>query len=194
MLSMSYYRTRKPRRSRYTVTFSDGDKGVILAYAGQSDEIVKHYARMGKTVVSVVKGDHVNGPRAANGGGWSIIPANYREALDFFGLTMPVKVKQTAHQGGRYGAHSFRVGPDGRPYHHITVKSWLDPQQAGRTLWHELTHAMQAEREAAGTRTTADALRAWRTTSARMGSYRDRPIEVEARAHEDYNDVTPLAR
>jgi hypothetical protein len=188
------YRTRRPRRSRFTATLQREGVGVtrkvILCYTAQ--DAVDYYSRRGWTVLNVVKGDLVNAG-APTGAGWKL--ANLQDALDFLGLTLPVKIKQTGHRGGRYGAYSLRIGADGRPYHHITVKSWLTVYEAGRTLWHELTHAMQAERAAlaAGAVTPAEFLAAWRTTDERAGSYRVRSIEVEARSFEAFNDETPLA-
>ena len=200
---MSYY-SRRPRRSRFTVTVEGYPaKRVILAYTAQG--AVDHYNSCGLRVLDVVKGDLVNVHTPERKGGWKL-SGRLAEAQDFLGLTIPVKIKQTGHQGGRYGAHSLRIDrATGKPYHHITVKSWLSVAEAGRTLWHELTHAMQAERCAAALAAdgpypvaladlSASAwLRAWDTTPERMGSYQTRAIEVEARSYEGFNDECPLA-
>ncbi len=185
----------RQRRSRFTATilnFSGQEvQKVILAY--NAEQVREFYARQ-FTVVSVVKGDLVNYPAAPAGPRWKLSDG-IEDAKDFLGLTLPVRIKQTGHQGGRYGSHSLRIAGAGNPYHHITVKSWLDVEQAGKTLWHELTHCMQAERCAAkaGAVTTREYLAAWRTTSERAGAYRYRPIEVEARSYEAFNDEQPLA-
>jgi hypothetical protein len=117
------------------------------------------------------------------------------------GLTLPVKLKLTGHKRGRRGAHSLRID-NGKLYHHITVKNWLDPVQAGRTLWHELAHAMQAERAIAAAERTRVMLsvrerqQVWLQCSERTRkmAYFIRPCEVEARTFEANNDRTPLAQ
>lgn len=197
---MSYYsRSHRPRRSRFSVTFADGSRKVILAYTAQG--AVDHYRRLGKRVVGVVKGDYrIDAQRAE--GGWKLDRAAYREALDFLGIKWPVEIKVTSREGSRHGAHRLAC-VRGVVVHRITVKDYLTPEQAGKTLWHELTHAMQSERCAA--KVAADCgwderhmpisarMEAWRETDEREGSYRTRPIEVEARKYEAYNEALPLA-
>lgn len=188
------YRTR---RSRFTATVQRPGVGVtqkvILCY--NAEQARSFYTTNGWTVLQVRKGDFVNQPAIPTGPRWKLAHRAVREAQEFLGLTLPVTIKATGHKGGRYGCHSLRIGSNGRPYHHITVKNWLDPAEAGRTLWHELTHAMQAERAAlaAGASAPSDWLAAWRTAPERMGAYRSRPIEVEARSFEAFNDEQPLA-
>ena len=179
----------RPRRSRHTaLVHRHGEtptQKVILCYTVQ--QAVDYYMRQGYTVIRVVKGDLVNVPQD---GGWRLDPVQYRAALDFLGIRWPVVIKQTSRVGGQYGAH--RLKPQaGRLVHSITVKSYLRAEDAGRTLWHELCHAMQAERVSAGD--PSNAVVAWRNTDERLGSYRNRPIEVEARSYEDFNDEMPLA-
>lgn len=189
------------RRSRFTAEVTKlgkTEKVVILAYSPENarESLVRQY---GYEVHSVVRGDYRR-PSMPSVAKWKH-SGRLDEAKDFLGLRLPVQIKQTRHQGGRYGAYRLRFTPAGRPYHCITVKTWLDPVEAGRTLWHELCHAMQAERAAerrAGTPTLdrlspTDWVEAWRTTPERRGSYRTRAIEVEARAFEDFNAECPLA-
>lgn len=175
------------RRTRWTVTMADGERKVILDYSG--DSALLYYRVKGFDPVKVVKGDYRHAEAMGDGTGWTLNRANYRAALDFFGIRLPVTIKQTSHKGGRYGAHQLR--PSGGLHHHITVKSWLSPEQAGQTLWHELTHAMQAERCAADN--PGRELVAWRQTPERRGAYARRPIEVEARSYESFNVELPLA-
>jgi hypothetical protein len=127
-------------------------------------------------------------------GSWRPDHAAIREAIEFLGISHPVKIKQTSRQGGRYGAHELRRDAGGKVYSHITVKSWLDAREAGRTLWHELAHAMQASR-AIDANPDRDPLVAWGAVRAKGKGvpYRAKPIEVEARSYESFNDETPLA-
>jgi hypothetical protein len=60
------------------------------------------------------------------------------------------------------------------------VKSYLGAQEASGTLWHELTHAMQAER-------VVKAGESWQSHTAAQArwTYSRRPIEIEARQMSD---------
>lgn len=177
------------KRTRYTVTTQRPvlgvEREVILAYSPQGAR--EHFEARGRVVLRVAKGDYRCVPK-----GNVIIQSALREAIDAFGIKWPVRVKQTGRAGGRQGAHTL----DFDLTHCITIKSWLTPSEAGRTLWHELCHAMQAEREArnAGVTSPRDVLDVWSNCSARDGAYRKRPIEVEARSFESWNDDTPLVR
>jgi len=71
-----------------------------------------------------------------------------REAAAALELRWPILLEKT--DGYRtIGAHRTKrgrvVGHDGDTYHGITVSRLLAPEQASRTLWHELEHARQAE-------------------------------------------------
>lgn len=195
----------RPRRTRYTVTLASGEEKLILAYdaAGARD----HYERRGLAVIHVVKGDLVNGPAARpQGGGWRIDRANLRQAIEVLGIRHPVEIKQTSRVGNQQGRHRptptggqvyIRGGKVYNPdtatglKHSITVKSYLTPEEAGRTLWHELTHAMQAERIEG---TPAQVLRALHAQYRDGTPYRHKPMEVEARSFGSWNDDCPLAR
>lgn len=133
---------------------------------------------------------------APAGSSWVLHTSALRQAVASLGITHSVMVKQTGHRGGRRGAHSLRRDAQGRVYSHITVKSWLDPAQASRTLWHELAHAMQAQR-AMDDNPHVDPLIAWKAVRASTSggiTYRDKPIEIEARSYEHRADDLPLAR
>lgn len=187
------------RRSRYTITIQDQhgnvSKSVILAYAGQSQQIVNHYNGLGFVVLGIAKGDYRKAERAAMPT-WTLDQSNYQDALDFLGIKLPVKIEKSRRDGRSAGSHTLGSTPCGRLYHKIMVRSWLTADEAGRTLWHELCHAMQAERTAAdaGAHDPIAILTAWRLTPDREGSYDTRAIEVEARSYEDFNHENPLAR
>jgi hypothetical protein len=186
---MSYYssRPRRPRRSRFTVTFTDGDRTVILAYTGQDSQIREHYARMGKTVASIVKGDH-RAPVAASGPSFVIDQSALADAIDLLGLKVPVKVRFNSRAGATNGNYRLRRAPGGL-YHDIMLKSYHDAEQASSTLWHELCHAMQAER-------VMLAGEEWGsfTAAQKRWPYSRRPIQIEARQMSADMADCPLTR
>jgi hypothetical protein len=181
------------RRSRFTAYTDQGPK-VILAYTEAS--VQRWFEGCGYTVSRVERGDYRRTAKRtvnpSSGAQWSLDLAALAEAIAFLGLTLPVQIKQTGHRGGRRGAYSFRTKGVLR-YHHITVKNWLDPAQACRTLWHELAHAMQAERHNDPFKPFVVVQQAWADSPERRGSYRFRPIEVEARSYEDYGTEVQIA-
>jgi hypothetical protein len=95
---------------------------------------------------------------------WRVNTDNLTRACDHLDLTARVIVKRTATRKllGRY--HGIKI-PDDAPrdpavvaqmtddeidalmHHLITVSARMTPEAASRTLWHELTHAMQYERD-----------------------------------------------
>lgn len=117
-------------------------------------------------------------------GGATFKPGAVLEALDYFGIVDPTEVKFTAGIH-RKGAHRY-AGP-GQP-HLITVSTYLSPEEAGRTLWHELCHA--AQREYLG---VPEFVAQYRQESASKG-YLGNKFEVEARQHSDLNTEIPLAK
>lgn len=182
------------RRQRYTVTFEDGSRSVILAHTGASAD--SHYRERGRIPVKVERGDYRHAEAsAAPGDRWHLDHGAIREACEYFGLDWPVDIKLTGRQGGRYGAHTIYPNRHG---HFITVKRWLSAEQASRTLWHELTHAAQVERVAARAGATAprEVATAWRASPERGKgtSYLRKPSEVEAREHEALHDTLPLTK
>lgn len=201
------------RRTRFTVTVlipshDDPQRKVILAY--DADGACNYFQRRNYVVLNVERGDYrrVERRAAAPAGGFTIDRVNLAEAIDLLGIKFPVQIKFNSRNGATLGNHrfvpragKFKVNPDldtasGGMVHRIMLKSYLTPDQAGRTLWHELTHAMQAERESASAATMREAFEAWRFCSARGRgtTYLRKPIEVEAREHEPLNDDLPLAR
>lgn len=157
------------RRSRFTITFLDGSREVFLGYSALSAE--NYYNGRGRPVVSVTKGDY-RMDKNVTGGGFKIIQSALKTAQEELGLTIPVKVRFNARQGNTNGNYRFRG-----THHDIMVKSYLTPEEASSTLWHELTHAMQAERCGGTTETWTKVHR-----EQRNWTYRQRPIEIEANA------------
>jgi hypothetical protein len=122
-------------------------------------------------------------------------------------------VKQTAAAGGRNGAYGLRPlgGKQSAKLadfdratgvqHTITIKRYLDPEAASRTLWHELAHAAQAEAAirsllAAGA-TPRQLHDRWSEVRERVNGripYRIKPWEIDARSHEDRAITHPLTR
>lgn len=202
------------RRTRWLCELSRNGKTTerqILAY--NADSVRDHYTRLGYDVHSVKAHRPSRTAVKATNPPWRKNERAIREAIELFGLTLPVEIKLTSHAGGRYGAHTLHpVGGqvrvhNGRIYwaetatglvHRITVKAWRSAEEASRTLWHELTHAMQAERELSKLANSSikDKLEGWRTCADRGHglSYSRKPLEIEAREHESFHDDLPLTQ
>lgn len=159
------------RRSRFTVRFASGDPVVCLAY--DAGFVHKYYEALGRTVTGVTKGDHRVKARAAEvkaAGGFRVDQAALKDAIALLGLKLPVTLRYNSRVGNTNGNYRF-TGHS----HNIMLKSYHTAAQASDTLWHELCHAMQAER--AGTMVE------WNVVQRQQArySYRSRPIEREAR-------------
>lgn len=166
------------RRSRFTVEFADGSRTVILAYGALDAE---HYFRArGREVVDTVSGDY---RISRSSGGYRINQAALNAAIATLGLKIPVRVRFHARAGSTRG--NYRFAPT---HHNIMLKSYLTPEQASNTLWHELTHALQAERSGSVTGWAAEC------NKQKRYSYRNRPIEREANAMADKMSHRPLCR
>lgn len=198
------------KRTRFTAHLSNGEKRVILAYDPYTAGA--YYRSLGYEVDRVTKGDFRRDARKAEQRPTGARPnmRAIREAIEFLGITLPVEVKVTTRKGGRYGAHT-PIPTGGNAHvrngrvsnlatatgwkHSITVKAWLTVEQMGETLWHELAHAMQFERDARPGRQRPEAvLRAWKTAYCDGTAYDRKPHEVEARSYEGFNSESPLAR
>lgn len=220
--SMSASRTITRRRTRFTATIQRPGTGVtrkvILAYEAAS--VRAHYERLGWTVLQITRGDYRTRERqqarvaTRPRGGWTLDRPALAEAIELLGIKLPVEIKQTGGQPGvgRHGAHGLRPSggsvriQGGRCYntdtatgigHHITVKSWLTPDEAGRTLWHELAHCAQSERvmnRLPDSATIRDCIMAWHRAYRNGVSYEHKSWERDARDHEPMNDDLPLAR
>lgn len=162
------------RRQRFTIETADGEKVVALGYTAEG--LREAYARRyGEEPLFITRGDYRIEQRAAERravGGFTIDRQALAEAKRLLGITKPLDIRQTSRHGSQNGNHQF----DGLK-HRIMVKSYLTPDEATSTLWHELTHCRQAEQ--AGGRME------WRevvnSQKRRSRSYWHRPIEVEAR-------------
>lgn len=178
-----------PRRSRFTATLSHDTsreivKRVILAYS--PGDVRDYYTRKGYVVLGVQRGDYRAPARAAavkaNGGGWRVDRAALRDACDLLGLKLPVSIRFNSRVGRTNGNYRF-TGTS----HDIMLKSYRTAEQASATLWHELTHALQAER--AGSTT------AWQGVLAdSRGKYQRCPLEIEARAMSRTMSDVPLCK
>lgn len=188
------------RRSRYTVTLADDTKYVILAYS--ADGARAYYTSLfGPAVKHVAKGDYrIEEQRASDvcSTGHTLDQAAIKEAIEFLGLQLPVEIKQPSRVGRRRGSHCFDWNVGAQGVHAITIKSYLNPERASKTLWHELAHAAQAERAfaAAGATTPIARHKAWSAVLNRDRGigYERKGVERDARKHEEYSDALKLAR
>lgn len=173
------------RRTRFTVfTRRPGSeeivKQVVLAYGTECAR--NYYTGRGWTVLGVERGDYRKQIKAE--GGYRIDRAALRDAIDLLGIKLPVKIRFNSRVGNTAGNYRFRNGG-----HDIMLKSYHTAEQASSTLWHELTHAMQAERAGGTTETWAS----FHREQARY-SYRNRPVEIEARQMSETMKDVPLCR
>ncbi len=123
-------------------------------------------------------------PSSTSKGGSRFSPAAVQEAIELLCLTGTVEVKASAGTRRR-GAHRYYKATG---HHSITVSTYLCPEDAGRTLWHELCHAAQVEYLGVET------FNAQYSQESAWKGYRANAFEVEARSYSDMNDDLPLAR
>ncbi len=192
---MSRYRQR--RRTRFIARLEKAGETrerAILAYDAES--VRSFYARQGYTVLSVERVKPTRRERPQNAP-WTLDERAIQEAREFLGITRPVTLKVINHASRTMGEHRVTVGPNG-VRQTIAIKGWLSPEDASRTLWHELTHAAQTERalarlpEGLSGRETIAHLKRQPERGYRSVRYERKPIEVEAREHEAMHDVLPL--
>lgn len=139
---------------------------------------------------------------------WKLDETALQEIKDFFGLRLPVYVRRTA---GRqtYGTYRLKMGHElprsvaarigvhgEKLYHHLTVSGRRSPEKASATVWHELTHAMQAERiiDMQAGKAARQQQSAWFSANREDNQHRydDRPWEIEARTYEQYaEEIAP---
>jgi len=112
---------------------------------------------------------------------WRISEFEIDRARTLLGISLPIRVRKTA--GKRVAGRHYGVctADNGGRYHYITIAARLTPEQASRTLWHEMTHAAQHEQDPNFTITYM--------TQRILFGYRDCPLEVEAKANEEYHDT-----
>lgn len=159
------------RRTRYTVDVEGREPVVVLSYThGGAIETAQ---RHGYKVLSAVTGDYRKQARAREvkaKGGFRINRSALEQAKFIMGLKLPVKIRYNNRVGDTNGNYEFHG-----TYHDVMLKRYHTPEQATRTLWHELTHAQQAER--------CGDLEIWERfrKAQRRFSYQRRPMEIEAR-------------
>lgn len=149
---------------------------------------------------------------------YEINEANLKEAIEFLGIKQPVYIKfhgRRARRNETVATCTFLptwralgveqrffekwVKETGHPgyvetYHKIVLKSYLSASYASKCLWHELCHAMQAERSSKGDPNHFGAILSWNKADDRDRQYKydDRPCEIEALAYEEFSDELPL--
>ncbi len=107
---------------------------------------------------------------ARNKAGATLLPGAILSAVELLELKNDVHIKW-ANGINRRGAWRFRDG-----VHVITLSTYYDSRAITETLWHELTHAVQAERFS----TPKEFTTAYMQDRARRG-YHNCTFEVEAR-------------
>lgn len=186
----------KPRRQRFVVTYiKNGNRTTIDVLAFSKDSAVLTAHRNGIQPLSIVPFTKNARPSyRLNQGAIAI-------AKRQLGISWPVSI---AYKGKERGTHKARIDAKGTPYHQICLNAFLTPEDAGRTLWHELRHAQQSEelsRSCGSMPGTPEYSRAHslaylgkRPGQRRGTNYRTRLWEIEARQTEKNNDGRPLAR
>ena len=211
--SALFARPQKRRRKRYVVEVN-GETKHCLAY--DRAWVVENCP--GAT--SIRLWSDAKRDQARHAGTWVVDPRALSEAIEFFSLSLAVDVELLDGAATTAGSHSLVpvgeafVRSDGRIVglntataggtewrHKIKLRRGQSPAQASRTLWHELTHAMQAERRVgrmidAGVspRKVFDAWKFCHERGHRTTAYEHKPVEIEARTHEDYADALPLVK
>jgi len=139
--------------------------------------------------------------KSGNSAPWRLDDDMLAAAVKHFGLVRPVYVRRSkgvrllgAYKGTRLGCQLNAAAEPVTTYHYITVSARLTDDQASRVLWHELTHAAQAERDPLFHKKYQTALRDSRAKSTqRSGAaharYESLPWEVEARKNEGLHDT-----
>lgn len=188
---------RRSRRKTFLVDFVSAPagrhafKGLEVLASGEA--AIRDFYETRGYVVGTIK------PKPRRKTGWKINEAAIQEACEFLGLTLPIYFDHSSgyKNAGSYGPRFGWALPQAAPehlrraplVHRIMVRRFDDAEAASRTLWHELAHAMQAEREMAG-----GGIRAYNrhVDAESVIPYKQRPSEIEAREHEELHDWLPL--
>lgn len=171
------------RRSRFTVTVSPTNSNEIrreVALCFSAASARSFFEGRGFVVLQVEAGDYRKAERAAAArasGGFRIDREALAAAIELLGLTLPVKIRFTSRVGNVNG--NYRLHASG--YHDIMLKSYRTTQQASETLWHELTHAMQAERFQRDNPHLTPRTAWLAQLQQSKGKYKRCPLEIEAR-------------
>ena len=127
--------------------------------------------------------------KTKNQAGTELVPGAVLKAVKHFKLQHDVTIKW-ANGIRRRGCYRFRQGEG----HVITLSTYYGPEQLSKTLWHELTHAVQYERAFAKGMDHHEAYAAFHSEPGGR-DYSTRPIEVQARKWADhYHAQLALAR
>lgn len=129
---------------------------------------------------------------------WRVDDDGISAVSEHLGLTLPVYIRGSkgvsrlgGYHGVRFGFEIHKSLESIQRYHYITVSSRQTPDQASRAICHEMTHAMQYERDPENffknykKETVARRCRASNRTSAAHARYEAIPYEVEARKNEN---------
>lgn len=197
------------RRTRWTVTKNDGSREVFLSYG--PDAAANYF---GVPVSQVRKGDYRVEAEVAQRrpSGARPLKAALRSATQQLGLKFPVEVKMNGRLQGAFGHHMcsplamprvkggyMRSACETTPaayggwVHRIMVKDWLSAEDMGRYLWHELTHAVQWEREVDFSGSVLDAMLSQRAIYNNGVGYEHKRWEKEANEAMERNALHPLA-
>lgn len=179
------------RRKTYVATVRKHgirDERPIRAYSSKA--VSDYYERQGYEVLAVKAKPRQRRAPVRPLNQFKLNTLAIHEAKKFFNLRYPVSIRVTNHQGGRMGG--YRPANNGLS-HEISIKSWLTPEQASETLWHELAHAMQNEREQNSWEPTMSPAykRMW---EREKGQYKRAPSEREANRFQLRGKTHPLAR
>jgi hypothetical protein len=103
---------------------------------------------------------------------WSVDHAAIEKARRHLDLHQPVKINLVKGTHGQYHG----LGPEG---HEIDVVSWLKPESASKQIWHEMTHALQHEKDPHGFQHGMQGY--WDAYDQSHQDYLNHPWEIEAR-------------
>lgn len=206
------YASRRQRRSTFFITYAGADGPEIvrtLAYPGQESQVKELAERQGYKVLGVSR----TLPRPADGG-FRIDTQAVNEVIEFLGIKLPVKfkigksVKKNGScclrpSGGSYynkGGYHYNISTATALHHEVFVSEALTAEKASHTIWHELVHAVQAERVidrllAQGTYTPETAVRVWHKEYRDGTAYAQKAQEREANEYADaFAAEQPVAR
>lgn len=190
------------RRKRYEVIGIDSVTGLPKRYTslGYSETSMREWAERHHDVIvlDVVPVARQVRPKQP----WRIDHVALNAACEWLDVRWPVNVKRTANGKSLHGRHRLRGRNEWpTPRHVITLAAGLPQALASEVLWHELAHAMQAER---GVRTcpvwsglnAIEMMKLWTVADIRdrRYAYDDRPCEIEARRYEKRGRDFPLVK
>jgi hypothetical protein len=134
---------------------------------------------------------------------WDIDREALSRACKAIGLKHSVKIRITAQKrtSGQYLGLCFQRRTAGKRAHEISISTYLSTKDAGKTLWHELTHALQRERYRSGAlfceayeASLSESLSTSRRETRKPDGYDESPFEQEAAGAESRNKNNPLCR